>query len=134
MLIKNEILFNPQFSNVWQKLLSLDINADISVRLKMSNSIIKEQSVAVFTTRDELLKKYGKLDENGNLVKDENSIEFKSVEDKISFIEQLNKLTKDTFELPIKEKIEINKNEKVSALFLELLEDIVYVEQSDINE
>lgn len=120
MNLKNAIVFDNPFLDAFKKMLKFPLPAGVSLQLIQTFKAISEQQSNIFQVRDNLIERYGKI-ENGNPI-------FNSEEDEKSFMTEMNNLLKLEFEVPLKEKVELSDSVNISGEEILLLKDILNVD------
>lgn len=99
--LQNSVLFNKEFFNSLNKLISLDIDVKYSIKLAKTVRDIRTEGDIVFPIRDKIFKEFN-VDQNtgdSSHLSEEQSVEFNN---------KLTNLVKEEFEISLDEKIPVD--------------------------
>jgi len=107
MKLKNDIVFNPGFAKSFGSLLKLAFPATLTLQLLETLKALDEQQKNVFAVRDSLIDRLGTRAEGG--------VKFNSPEAEKEFYDEMDKLLKLEFEIPLKEKLKLDDRIQISG-------------------
>jgi hypothetical protein len=90
--MKLAMLLNPGLETTLQKLSAQKVPMKVAFKLKGIRTKIQEEVKKYDEIRVELLKQYGKKDENGGLVIENQNVVFESEADKLEFAQKMVEL------------------------------------------
>lgn len=120
MKLKNSVLFDDPFLAAFQKLLKFPLPAAVSLKLVQTLKSISEQQFNVFEVRDNLMERYGRIEEGTPI--------FNSKEDETSFHTEMSNLLKLEFEVPLDKKVALTDSINISGEEILLLKDILDID------
>ena len=118
--LKNGIIFEATFANAFMRLFELEFDSDISLQLVKSSRVIEQQKRDIISARDIIAKRYAVVDEVGNVVLTGGLPSFSNEENKNKFYKEINDLSIEEFEIPLKNKIKL-ANGKITPAEIEIL-------------
>jgi len=127
MKVKNEIVFNDYFAKAFIKLLKCSFDAEISMQIVETFSKLNEQQKNVFAVRDSLLDRFACKGIDGKIKFTDGSISFKDKNSEEEFIAEMNKLLNLEFEIPLEEKITLDKKIQISGEEILILKPVLNV-------
>lgn len=123
MKLKRGLIFNPDFSEALVKLSKLDLDVDVSVSLYKSLKTLGEETKITHEVKNSIMESFGvkSFGPSGVELADENKTDFSAKE----FVAKMNELLDQEIEIPLKKKIVLPKDTKISANAIVLLENIL---------
>ena len=118
MKLKNEIVFNAEFAKCFNRLLKAAFPATITLQLLETLKALDEQQKNVFSVRDSLLDR---------LATKETGIKFNSPEAEKEFYDEMDKLLKLEFEIPLKEKLKLDDRIQISGEDVLILQPVLNI-------
>jgi hypothetical protein len=128
MKLSNRVIFDDNFKGSFNNILKLELPASTALKLIKASKKINEHTLDVFKVRDTLLERCCEKNENGQISNGEQGPIFKSTEDRDMFIEQINSLLEETFEIDLVEKIKMPDDLIVIAEDLINLQSIIDID------
>ena len=117
-------IVNPDFHIVLQKLATKELPAKTAFKLRSIIKLVNDEFKKHEEIRGEVLQKYGKKDENGNLITNEtNNVQFNE-EDIAEFIKEIDYLMKKEVNVPtikLSELSEVSLSTQDVDLLIDLL-------------
>ncbi len=119
MKLKNEVVLNPAFAKAFGQLLKMPFPATVALQLIETFKALDEQQKNVFAVRDTFLERLGKRESTG--------VKFNSPESEKEFYDEMDKLLKLEFEIPLKDKLTLDDKIQISGEDIITLQPVLNV-------
>jgi hypothetical protein len=134
MEVKNSVIMSPNFIPAVEKLLKVEMNIKDCIDLSEAVETINDKLKVLEKAKKGVMTRFAKKDEDGELVTQPSSSDpslrtpiFESEEAAQGFAEEIQKMIEEVTELPLKGKIKIKSDTKMSTDDFMVIKDIVEV-------
>jgi hypothetical protein len=128
MQIRNTFIIEDEFITAFDELLKIEMPAKQCLQMTQSLDKLVDQYKALKRTQLTIITKHTVLDDNGKITFDEkkNAI-FKSPEEEQICKKEMGEIRKDTFEIPLVDKIKMYEDTVSTPRKMFLLQDVVEI-------
>ena len=128
MEISNVYLVDPTFNSAFSRLLKKELPAKSALSLYKCAKVIQEHTQDILKVRNDLLLRHAQKDEDNKPKFVNNMPEWEGHENEEIFLQEMNDVLQETFELPIKNKVKLPENCVISPEDVLVLEPILDIE------